>query len=127
MSTFKPKLISVQATSASITFPNFNGAFITNRGATGAATYTLDDPTTANAGSWVEFFIVADQTVTVRAVSASKMTVFNNATATSIAYSTGSQKIGNGMRCTSDGTTWLVTLSPATTSAAQTTATATIA
>ena len=127
MSTFKPKLVSVQAASASITFPNFNGAFITNRGAVGAVTYTLDDPTAANTGSWVEVFIVTDQTVTVRAVSASKVTVFNNQTATSIAYSTAGQKMGNSLRAVSDGTTWLISLFPSTTSAAQTAATATIA
>ena len=60
-------------------------------------------------------------------MSASKVTVFNNQTATSIAYSTAGQKMGNSLRAVSDGTTWLISLFPSTTSAAQTAATATIA
>ena len=127
MSNTYAKVVTAVTANTSVTFPGFNGALITNRGAGGAITLTLDDPTTANAGCWCEIFIVADQSVTLRAVSASKMTVFNNAAATSIAWTTASNKIGSGCKVTCDGTTWLVQLNPGTTSGAATAATLTIA
>src|SRR5438552_16492634 len=127
MSNTYAKVVTPVTANTSLTFPGFNGALVTNRGAGGAVTLTLDDPTTANAGCWCEMSIVADQSVTLRAVSASKLTVFNNAAATSIAWTTASNKIGSGCTAVSDGTTWLIMLNPGTTSGAATAAQVTIA
>lgn len=73
-----------------------SGSRITTRGATGAVTATLPQPQTGNP-SWdgytVEFHAGADQTLTV-AAAANKAVTFNNLTATSLAASTGGQKIG---------------------------------
>jgi hypothetical protein len=104
-----------------------NGAVLTNRGAGGAVTFTLPDPTASFIGFTVRFFNVADQNVTVRAVSASKLTVFNNAAATSIAFTTAGNLIGSGCTAVCDGTTWLIFLNPGTTSGAQTAVQLTIA
>lgn len=78
----------------------------TNRGATGAVTFTL--PTLGSGqgvGTEYEFIGVADQTFTVTA-AAGKAVCFNNAAATSLACSTGGQKIGALIRATWDGTSW---------------------
>ena len=127
MSNTYAKVVTAVTANTSLTFPGFNGALVTNRGASGAVTLTLDDPTTANAGCWVQTFNIAAQNVTLRAVSASKLTVFNNAAATSIAWSTASNLIGSGCTAVSDGTTWLIMLNPGTTSGAATAAQVTIA
>ncbi len=94
---------------ATLTKDDF-GTVVTNRGAVAAATYTLPDPSASFAGAWVEFRVEAGQNVTVRAVSASKLVVFNNAAATSIAFSTAAELIGNGLRatCNDNGTKWLI-------------------
>lgn len=99
---------------------------LTNRGAA-AMTWTLPDPSAGLAGAWVETFNVGASGVTLRAVSASKLVVFNNATATSIAWSTASNIIGSGCKATCDGTSWLIQLNPGTTSGAATAAQVTIA
>ena len=99
---------------------------LTNRGAA-TMTWTLPDPSAALTGVWVETFNIGANGVTLRAVSASKLTVFNNAAATSIAWSTAGNIIGSGCTATCDGTTWLIHLNPGTTSAAQTAAQVTIA
>lgn len=82
----------------------------TNRGAVGAVTFTL--PTLNNQpdymGLWYEFQGVADQTFTV-AAAAGKAVCFNNAAATSLACSTGGQKIGALIRAMWDGTSWHLT------------------
>lgn len=72
------------------------GTRFTNRGAVGAVTITLPTPPTGVAswdGYWLEFYGVADQSI-VLAAAAGKAVTFNNAAATSIAASTGGQKIG---------------------------------
>lgn len=84
--------------------PNGNrvGTLFTNRGAVGAVTMTLPQLTNSQAGStwdgyWIEFQGEADQTITV-ACAAGKAVTFNNAAATSLAASTGGQKIGAVIR-----------------------------
>lgn len=85
------------------------GALFTNRGAVGAVTFTL--PTLTNQpdamGIWAEFVGVADQTFTV-AAAAGKAVCVNNAAATSLACSTGNQKIGARIRAVWDGTSWIL-------------------
>jgi hypothetical protein len=72
------------------------GTRFSNRGAVGAVTMTLPTPPTGVQswdGYYVEFQGTADQTFTV-AAAAGKAVCFNNAAATSLAASTGGQKIG---------------------------------
>lgn len=86
------------------------GKRFTNKAAAGAVTFTL--PTLNNQpdyiGQWYEFFGVADQTFTV-AAAAGKAVTFNNAAATSVAASTGGQKIGALIRAVWDGAAWHLT------------------
>lgn len=80
------------------------GTRFTNRGAAGAVTMTLPTPPTGVQswdGYWVELQGVADQTFTV-AAAAGKAVCFNNAAATSLACSTGGQKIGGLIKATWD-------------------------
>jgi hypothetical protein len=77
------------------------GTLFTNKGAGGAVTFTLPQLSGSAGGTWdgywLEFFAEADQTVTV-ACTATKAITFNNAAATSLALSTGGQKIGGRIR-----------------------------
>ena len=77
----------------------------TNRGATGAVTFTL--PATARKGLRFGFFVVADQNVIVAAGTADTMVCFNDPTADSIAFSTSSEKVGAFIEIIGDGTGWL--------------------
>lgn len=117
--------VTAKTADYTLTAGDMYGLF-TNRGAS-AMTFTLPDPSAALAGAWVQVFIVTDASVTLRAVSASKMSVFNNGTATSIAWATAANRIGSGCTVVCDGTTWLVMLNPGTTSGAATAAQVTIA
>lgn len=102
----RPKLkITVKTASYTVT-PNDFGSVLTTRGASGAITFTLPAAGTTNKGEWVLFVNVADQNMIV--TEASGLTVFNNATATSIAFETSSEKIGGAFLAISDGTTWCV-------------------
>jgi len=67
------------------------GGIFTNRGAGGAVNFTLPAPAAALNGAYYDFFVVADQSVTLTAPSG-KLVVFNNAAATSAALSTSSQR-----------------------------------
>lgn len=77
------------------------GTLFTNKGATGAVTFTLPQLSGAAGGTWdgywLEFIGEADQTITV-ACTAGKAICFNNAAATSLAMSTGGQKIGGRIK-----------------------------
>ena len=68
-----------------------NGALFDNVGASGAVTFTL--PALAN-GYYFGFRVQADQSVTVASSEGTNMIALNNASASSVAFSTGSQKIG---------------------------------
>lgn len=68
-----------------------NYTLFDNVGATGAITFTL--PTLAN-GYLFGFRVQADQSVTVTSSEGTNMVAFNNASATSVAFSTGSAKMG---------------------------------
>lgn len=81
------------------------GTLFTTRGATGAVTFTLP-AVSGNAGLWYEFEAAADQNMTVSA-PAGTLVAFNNAGATSIAFSTLAEKIGGAVKVTCDGTKWL--------------------
>ena len=70
---------------------NDNYSLFDNVGATGAITFTL--PALAN-GYFFGFRVQADQSVTVASSEGTNMLALNNASASSVAFSTGSQKIG---------------------------------
>lgn len=82
----------------------------TNQGAAGAVVATL--PATIIPGWRCKFFIEANQNLTITA-PAGKLVVFNNAAATSIAFSTSSEKIGAGVEImtNADGTKYLAFVS----------------
>ena len=71
---------------------------------TGAAvTFTLPDP----ADGLVYWFICSNAAaMTVTAAAANIFILFNDLTATSIAFSTGGEIIGSGVMVVSDGTYW---------------------
>lgn len=83
-----------------------NGKLFTNLGAGGAVNFTL--PTTLARGFRVRFMIEANQTVTITA-PAGKLVAFNNAAATSIAFSTAGEKVGTAVEIVtnSDATKYL--------------------
>jgi len=90
------------------------GTLFTNTGASGAVTFTL--PAIAAGLGPFEFLTVADQNVTVASAEGSNMVVLNNASASSVAFTTSSQKIGSHVRIFANaaGTKWLVSyLTPA--------------
>lgn len=87
------------------------GKTFTNRGATGAVNFTLPATAEIEAGWWARFFVVADQNVTVTSATADTMSVFNDATADSIAFSTVAERIGGGIEVVWDGTSWLTFVS----------------
>lgn len=80
-----------------------NGKVFTNLGAGGAVTFTLPPIADVYDGWEVDFFVEADQTVTITAPSG-KLIAFNNAAATSLAFSTASEKIGGGCKIRFQGT-----------------------
>ena len=82
-----------------------NGKMFTTLGAAGAVNFTL--PTLAR-GLEFEFFNEVDQNMVITA-AAGTLVVHNNAAATSIAFSTSSEKIGGKVkiRANTAGTKWL--------------------
>jgi hypothetical protein len=86
-----------------------NGKLFTNQGASGAVNFTL--PAVAQ-GLKFAFFVEANQNLTVTA-PAGKLVAFNNATATSISFSTSSEKVGAMVEvyANADGTKYLTKVS----------------
>src|SRR5262245_47078456 len=87
---------------------DFSGSIFTNRGATGAVTFTLPNPNAGLAETLYDSLSVVDQTLTVAAPTG-KVLTFNNAAATSVAASTAGQKIGAAVSAYCDGVSWVVT------------------
>ena len=84
-----------------------NFTMFDNVGAAGAVTFTL--PTLAN-GYCFGFRVQADQSVTVASAEGTNMIALNNASASSVAFSTGGQKIGGAVMVFSNpgATKWIV-------------------
>jgi len=84
-----------------------NFTLFDNTGATGAITFTL--PAIAN-GYCFAFRVQADQNVIVASAEGANMIALNNAVANSVAFSTGSQKIGGQVIVYSNpgATKWIV-------------------
>lgn len=96
---------SKTANYAILTTADPSGTVFDNRGSAGAVTYTLPAPTQALAGTFYEFFGVADQNTIVSA-GAGLGVAFNNAACASLACSTAGAKIGAHIRAVCDGTSW---------------------
>ena len=124
MSNTNTRVITAKTADYTVSQNTDEGALLTNRGASGAVTFTL--PAAPPAGWWCDVAVVADQTVTVASGTADTLIVFNDATADSIAWATAGQKIGNGASFIFDGTGWITQQFPSTTGGAQTAATVTI-
>lgn len=84
-----------------------NDKIFSNQGAVGAVNFTL--PTCAR-GLHFQFVVEADQNVTITSAPSDILVVFNDAAADSIAFSTGSQKIGGWVEvfANADASKWLV-------------------
>lgn len=80
-----------------------NGTTFTNRGASGAVTFTLPAPFT---NARYRFVGHADQTITVAADVVDTLVTKNDAAADSLAMSTIGEKIGGVIEVFSDGTSW---------------------
>jgi len=85
-----------------VTLADFSKVF-TTRGAGAAVTFTLPAASNDNKGEWVVFINVADQNMLVAGADEG-LVVFNDLTADSIAYQTGSEKIAVPFLAISDGT-----------------------
>ena len=85
--------------------PSDNGKLFTNTGASGAVTLTL--PALAP-GYKFGFFVVANQNLTVSSAAGNDIVVFNDAAASTLAFSTTNEKIGGMLVVESnlDGTKW---------------------
>lgn len=70
--------------------------WFTNTGAAGAVVFTLPAIADVNDGWLTDFFVTADQNLTITA-PAGKLVAFNNAAATSLAFSTVAERIGGGV------------------------------
>ncbi len=83
-----------------------NGGLFTTTGATGAVTFTLP-AVASSAGLHYKIVNTVDQNMTI-AAAAGTMVTFNNAAATSVAWSTAGNKIGGGAEVFCDGAKWIV-------------------
>ena len=85
-----------------------NGTFFTTLGASGAVTFTL--PAVASAkGQRYLFYNAVDQNMTVQSAAANGLITFNNAAASSVAFSTAGNKIGAAVEVIGiSGSKWLV-------------------
>jgi hypothetical protein len=97
----------VAAPASRAILPGEVGSILTTRGAVGAVTLTLPAVAAVPAGWNIKIVNVADQNLIVNVAVASIVT-FNNAAATSVAFSTVGQRIGGSFEIISDGTSYLV-------------------
>jgi len=103
----RPRLnVIVKTASYTVTSGDF-GSVLTTRGAQAAVTFTLPAASTQNKGEWMLFVNVANQNMIIAGAD-EELVVFNDLTADSIAFQTGSEKIGGAFLAISDGTSWTV-------------------
>lgn len=100
---------NIEAKTASYTIvPGDIGKLFTNRGASGAVTFTLPVVANLTSGWWCEFFVVANQSFVIASNgSADDIVTFNDAGADSVTINTSAERIGFGARYVWDGTGWL--------------------
>lgn len=87
-----------------------SGTIFTTEGATAAVTFTLPAPASTTSGTWFIFYNAEDINMTVASGTADLMIAFNDVEADSVAFSTTSEKVGNGVLCVCDGAKWLAML-----------------
>jgi len=85
-----------------------SGTHFTTTGATGGVNFTL--PAVADSTGCVYWFAAEADFEFMVSAPANTMVAFNDATATSIAYTTATQQIGQGCMAVCDGTLWYVFL-----------------
>lgn len=125
MSKFLGGYVHIQAKTADYTVNVYeSGTLFTTRGASGAVNFTL--PTSATLGLHYGFYAAANQNMTITSGTADTLTVLNDLTADTVAFSTASAKVGNMIEVFGDGTGWLVRISGAQYDAAPATAGVTI-
>ena len=108
----KAQYQTIVAKTAAYTLTNKdNDKIFTNRGATGAVTFTLPTASDLTDGWSARFFVVADQSVTIASAEGDNVVAFNDAAADSIAFSTSGEKVGAGVEVVRDGTGWLAFVS----------------
>lgn len=102
---FKPRVIP-KTTSYSLNpaRPDSSGTMFTNRGATGAVTFTLPAPSAPMAGLNYRFISCVAQNLIVSA-GTGKAVALGNATAASLA----ANSIGSVIAARCDGTSWVLT------------------
>jgi len=99
--------VVVKTADYTITAADFGKVFVTT-GATGTVIFTLPASAAANIGARVEFYNVADQTMTV-AGTAGELVFKNDLAANSVSYATATELIGGGFVATQiSATKWLV-------------------
>lgn len=103
------RAVAAKTANYTVTVDDF-GKILTNRGATGAVTFTLPAVAASFAGVEVKFLVIADQTVTV-AGTTGEVVAFNDPTANSVAFSTAGEKVGNAITAICDGTSWFLEVS----------------
>lgn len=88
--------------------PGDIGKTFTNRGASGAVTFTLPVVADLTAGWWCRFFVVENQSFVIASSgSADNIVTFNDAGADSVTINTSAERIGFGATYIWDGTGWL--------------------
>lgn len=104
----EPRMIAKTANYSPSPLVDRCGTIFTNRGATGAVTFTL--PSLGQGqyiGYYLDFLVIAGQNVIIAAPTADTLIAFNDAAADSIAFQTGGQLIGGYARAIWDGTAWV--------------------
>lgn len=96
MSVYSQFKKSVAKTASYALLPTDHDLRLSNFGASGAVTFTLPPIADVWDGWSTEFVILANQNVTITAPS-TKLVAANNAGATSIAFTTSNEKIGNSV------------------------------
>jgi len=109
MALWRNQLASVSAKTASYQVLNSDiGVIFTNRGASGAVTFTLPPTADLPTGWWCEFFVVENQSFAIASSGSSdNIVTFNDKAADSITINTSNERIGFGSTFYWDGTGWL--------------------
>lgn len=103
-----PYNVVAKTTSYTVKAADLCGTLFTTRGAAGAVTFTLPDPTAVLAGTFYRFANVVDQNMVVAPPTADTAITDGDAAADSVTASTASHKIGALMEAASDGTQWFI-------------------
>lgn len=84
-----------------------DGTLFTNRGATGAVTFTLPAPGSALKGYAYHFLSIAAQDLTVASATVDTLIVKHDVAGDSLATTTGGEQIGSMITAICDGTSWI--------------------